>query len=65
VAPLVHRFTLLKPGKPKRNSGSVSPTGRGKAGCPEPSAATGWNSDAGTTPCSTSTVPTFTLAINA
>ncbi|CAA7262574.1 unnamed protein product [Cyclocybe aegerita] len=25
VAPLVHRFTLLKPGKQKRSSGSVSP----------------------------------------
>ena len=42
VAPLVHRFTLLKPGKPRRNSGSVSPTGCGKAGSPEPTA-TGWN----------------------
>ncbi|KAF8797714.1 kinase-like protein [Phlegmacium glaucopus] len=46
VAPLVHRFTLLKPGKQKRNSGSVSPTGRGKAGSPETTTAataTGWN----------------------
>jgi LIM domain kinase 1 len=46
VAPLVHRFTLLKLGKPRRNSGSVSPTSRGKAGNPEPtavSAGTGWN----------------------
>jgi len=45
VAPLVHRFTLLKPGKPRRNSGSISPTGRGKAGSPEPTAvsATSWN----------------------
>ena len=47
VTPLVHRFTLLKPGKSRRNSGSVSPTGRGgKVGSPEPtaiSAATGWN----------------------
>jgi len=44
VAPLVHRFTLLKPGKQKRNSGSVSPTGYGKSGSPEPAAAvTGWN----------------------
>lgn len=42
VTPLVHRFTLLKPGKPRLNSGSVSPTGRGKAGSPEPTA-TGWN----------------------
>jgi LIM domain kinase 1 len=37
VAPLVHRFTLLKPGK--QNHGSVSPT---KASSPEP-AAVGWN----------------------
>ncbi|KAF8235883.1 TKL/LISK/LISK-DD1 protein kinase [Tricholoma matsutake] len=28
IAPLVHRFTLLKPGvKPKRNSGSITPSG--------------------------------------
>ena len=40
VSPLVHRFTLLKPGK-RRNSGSVSPTGRGKGGIPE--SAAGWN----------------------
>ena len=46
VAPLVHRFTLLKTGKPRRDSRSVSPTGHGKAGSPEPTAvstATGWN----------------------
>ena len=43
VAPFVHRFTLLKPGKQRRNSGTtVSPTGCGKAGSPEPAAA-GWN----------------------
>jgi len=46
AAPLVHRFTLLKPGKQRRNSGSVSPTGHGKPGSPEPTTtatATGWN----------------------
>lgn len=46
IAPVVHRFTLLKPGKPRRNSESASPTGHGKAGSSEPtavSAATGWN----------------------
>ncbi|KAF8154028.1 kinase-like domain-containing protein [Crassisporium funariophilum] len=36
VAPLVHRFTLLKPGKQKRQSGSVSPNGN-------TSEAAGWN----------------------
>lgn len=40
VAPLVHRFTLLKPGKQKRNSGSVSPHGTG--GYTESTGA-GWN----------------------
>ena len=44
VAPLVHRFTLLKPGKERHNSGSITPTGHGKSGGPEPSAAAaGWN----------------------
>ncbi|KAF9529035.1 kinase-like domain-containing protein [Crepidotus variabilis] len=36
VAPLVHRFTLLKPGKQKRNSGSISPTHHDNANA-------GWN----------------------
>jgi LIM domain kinase 1 len=39
VAPLVHRFTLLKPGKQRRDGGSVSPTGPGS---PELVSA-GWN----------------------
>ncbi|KIM37942.1 hypothetical protein M413DRAFT_421261, partial [Hebeloma cylindrosporum] len=44
VAPLVHRFTLLKPGaKQKRNSGSASPNNHHGNGSESAGAGVGWN----------------------